>query len=123
MLHDPAGRARARPRAATLIERLREAAGVPVGLYCQGPGGTALAVSLEAARAGADPVATAAYPVAIGAYRASAELFSQALAGVGGDPGLDLDRAWEIATTIDEHLGAGSTRCRACRRTSRCSPR
>ena len=42
---------------------------MPVGLYCQGPGGTALAVSLEAARAGADPVATAAYPVAIGAYR------------------------------------------------------
>jgi oxaloacetate decarboxylase alpha subunit len=107
MLHDPAGRLE--PAAAsTLVKRLHEAAGVPVGLYCQGPGGTALAVSLEAARAGADPVATAAYPVAIGAYRASAELFSQALAGVGGDPGLDLDRAWEIATSIDEHLGAGS---------------
>ena len=107
MLHDPAGRLE--PAAAsTLVKRLHEAAGVPVGLYCQGPGGTALAVSLEAARAGADPVATAAYPVAIGAYRASAELFSQALAGVGGDPGLDLDRAWEIATSIDELLGAGS---------------
>ena len=37
---------------------------MPVGLYCQGPGGTALAVALEAARAGADPIATAAYPVA-----------------------------------------------------------
>ncbi len=108
MLHDPAGRLEP-AAAATLVKRLNEAAGVPVGLYCQGPGGTALAVSLEAARAGADPVATAAYPVAIGAYRASAELFSQALAGVGGDPGLDLDRAWEIATSIDELLGSGST--------------
>ena len=37
----------------------------------------------------------------------SAELFSQALAGVGGEPGLDLERAWEIASTIDHHLGNG----------------
>jgi len=106
MLHDPAGRLE--PAAASaLIVRLREAAGVAVGLFCQGPGGTALAVALEAARAGADPIATAAYPVAIGGYRPPAELFSQALAGVGGDPGLDLERAWEIASTIDHHLGNG----------------
>ena len=47
------------------IGRMGEASGVPVGLYAQGPGGTALAVAIEAARAGADPIATASYPVAM----------------------------------------------------------
>ncbi len=111
LLHDPAGRLDP-AGASALLGRLREAAAVPVGLYCQGPGGTALAVSLEAARNGADPIATASYPVAIGAYRPSAELFSQALAGLGIDAGIDRDRAFEIAGDIDELLGNGAAESR-----------
>ena len=41
---------------------MREASGLPVGLYCQGAGGVALAAALEAVRAGADLIATAALP-------------------------------------------------------------
>ena len=48
LLNDPAG-ALDPFRAGELVTRLREAAGVPVGLYAQGPGGTALAVAIEAA--------------------------------------------------------------------------
>ena len=54
LLHDPAG-ALDPAGAGELIRKLIAAAGVPVGLYAQGPGGTALAVAIEAARAGADP--------------------------------------------------------------------
>ena len=45
-----------------LVARVDEASGLPVGLYCQGAGGTALAAALEAARAGADLIACAVYP-------------------------------------------------------------
>ena len=37
----------------------------PVGLYAQGAGGNALAAAIEAARAGADVIATAVYPIAL----------------------------------------------------------
>jgi oxaloacetate decarboxylase (Na+ extruding) subunit alpha len=105
LLHDPAGQLE--PAAAgRLVERLREAAGVPVGLYCQGPGGTALAVALEAARSGADPVATASYPVAVAAHRPAGELLGQSLEGLGLDSGIDRERLWEAARVIDEGLGA-----------------
>ena len=44
-------------RAGELVGALAEASGLPVGLYCQGAGGSALAAALEAARAGADLIA------------------------------------------------------------------
>ena len=104
LLMDPAG-ALDPAGAGELIRRLITAAGVPVGLYAQGPGGTALAVAIEAARAGADPIATASYPVAMLTTRPAAELLGQALSGLGFDAGIDRDRAWEAAREIEAALG------------------
>ena len=104
LLHDPAG-ALDPAGAGELIRKLIAAAGVPVGLYAQGPGGTALAVAIEAARAGADPIATASYPVAMLTTRPAAELLGQALTGLGFDAGLDRERAWEAAREIESALG------------------
>jgi oxaloacetate decarboxylase (Na+ extruding) subunit alpha len=104
LLHDPAG-ALDPAGAGELIRKLIAAAGVPVGLYAQGPGGTALAVAIEAARAGADPIATASYPVAMLTTRPAAELLGQALSGLGFDAGLDRERAWEAAREIEAALG------------------
>ena len=50
LLHDSAG-ALDPGTCDSVVERLREAAGVPAGLYCQGTGGNALAMAIEAARA------------------------------------------------------------------------
>jgi oxaloacetate decarboxylase alpha subunit len=103
-LHDPAG-ALDPATGGELIRKLIAAAGVPVGLFAQGPGGTALAVAIEAARAGADPIATASYPVAMLTTRPAAELLGQALAGLGFDAGLDRDAAWDAARAIEAALG------------------
>jgi oxaloacetate decarboxylase (Na+ extruding) subunit alpha len=108
LLHDPAG-ALDPAAAGELIRKLITAAGVPVGLYAQGPGGTALAVAIEAARAGADPIATASYPVAMLTTRPAAELLGQALSGLGFDAGLDRERAWEAAREIEAALGDAAT--------------
>jgi oxaloacetate decarboxylase alpha subunit len=108
LLHDPAG-ALDPATAGELIRKLIAAAGVPVGLYAQGPGGTALAVAIEAARAGADPIATASYPVAMLTTRPAAELLGQALSGLGFDAGLDRERAWEAAREIEAALGDAAT--------------
>ena len=73
LLHDPSGSLAAAPRARARRARSREASGLPVGLYCQGAGGNALAAALEAARAGADLIACAVYPVALTLHRVSGE--------------------------------------------------
>src|SRR5215510_4687990 len=52
LLHDPSSSLQPQ-RAQELVGTLAEASGLPVGLYCQGAGGNALAAGLEAARAGA----------------------------------------------------------------------
>jgi oxaloacetate decarboxylase alpha subunit len=104
LLADPAG-ALDPAAAGELIRKLITASGVPVGLYAQGPGGTALAVAIEAARAGADPIATASYPVAMLTTRPAAELLGQALTGLGFDAGIDRERAWEAAREIEAALG------------------
>ena len=80
---------------------------MPVGLYVQGPGGTALAAALEGARGGADPIAAATYPVAVPTHRASSELLCQALAGIGLDSGVDQAAAWDAALLVDHELGSG----------------
>jgi oxaloacetate decarboxylase alpha subunit len=104
LLHDPAG-ALDPAAAGALIGRMREASGLPVGLYAQGPGGTALAVAIESARAGADPIATASYPVAMLTQRPAAELLTQALRGLGLDAGLDRELGWEVARRIESEIG------------------
>src|SRR5205823_3560578 len=71
----------------------------------QGSGGNALAVALEAARAGADLIATAIYPVALTLHRVSGESLAEALAGLGLDTGVDVQRLWEASDLVDEHIG------------------
>jgi len=104
LLHDPAGLLQPH-RAGELVAELRELAGLPVGLYCQGAGGNALAAAIEAARAGADLIACAVYPVALAVHRVSAEAADTALAGIGLDPGVDSDALWRAADLVDEYIG------------------
>ena len=88
-----------------LVERLMEATGLPVGLYVQAAGGTALANALVATRVGADVVATAVYPLALALHRISGESLAEALHGLGRDTGVDVSRLWEAADVVDEHIG------------------
>jgi oxaloacetate decarboxylase alpha subunit len=104
LLHDPAGLLQPH-RAGELVAELRELSGVPVGLYCQGAGGNALAAAIEAARAGADLIACAVYPVALAVHRVSAEGAATALAGIGLDPGVDGQALWRAADLVDEYIG------------------
>jgi oxaloacetate decarboxylase alpha subunit len=104
ILHDPAGSLQPH-RARELVTGLHEASGLPVGVYCQGSGGNALAVALEAARAGADLIATAVYPVALTLHRVSGESLAEALAGLGLDSQVDVQKLWEASDLIDDHIG------------------
>jgi oxaloacetate decarboxylase (Na+ extruding) subunit alpha len=104
LLNDPAAILQPH-RASELVAELREVSGLPVGLYAQGASGNALAAALEAARAGADVIATASYPVALTMHRVSAESATQALAGLGLATGMDLDKLWAAADLVDEHIG------------------
>src|SRR5437763_12287242 len=82
LLHDPSGSLDP-ARARELVTAVREASGLPVGLYCQGAAGNALVAALEAAAAGADLIACAAYPVALTLHRVSGEALAQALDSLG----------------------------------------
>ena len=104
LLNDPASLLQPH-RASELVAELRDVSGLPVGLYGQGAGGSALAAALEAARAGADLLATAVYPVALTMHRVAAESLAQALSGIGMDTGVDIDRLWEAADLVDEYIG------------------
>ena len=88
-----------------LVERLGEASGLPVGLYIQAAGGTALANALVATRVGADVVATTVYPLALTLHRIAGESLVEALEGLGRPTGVDVARLWEAADVVDEHLG------------------
>src|SRR5215510_8671223 len=90
LLHDPSSSLQPQ-RAQELVGTLAEASGLPVGLYCQGAGGNALAAGLEAARAGADLIACAVY--------------AAALAGLQLDTGVDVDALWRASELVDEHIG------------------
>src|SRR5436305_3150973 len=104
LLHDPAGSLQPH-RAHELVTQLHAATGLPVGVYCQGSGRNALAVALEAARAGADLIATAIYPVALTLHRVSGESLAEALAGLGLATGVDVQKLWEASDLVDEHIG------------------
>jgi oxaloacetate decarboxylase alpha subunit len=104
LIHDPSG-SLSPQRAADLVGAVREASGLPVGLYCQGAGGAALAAAIEAARAGADLIACAVYPLALTLHRVSAESGATALAGLGFDTGVDVDAAWRASDLVDEFIG------------------
>jgi oxaloacetate decarboxylase alpha subunit len=104
LLHDPSGSLQPH-RAAELVRAIREQTGLPVGVYCQGAGGNALATALEAVRAGADRVASAVYPVALTLHRASGEGLTEALAGLGLDAGVDVDSLWRASEVVVEQIG------------------
>jgi oxaloacetate decarboxylase (Na+ extruding) subunit alpha len=104
LLNDPAALLQPH-RASELVAELRDVSGLPVGLYAQGAGGNALAAAIEAARAGADVIAAAVYPVALTMHRVSAEAAAQALAGLGLSTGIDMDKLWDAADLVDEHIG------------------
>jgi oxaloacetate decarboxylase alpha subunit len=103
LLHDPAG---ALDPGATdqVIDGLASAAGIPVGLYCQGTGGNAMAMAIEAAHHGAEPIAAACYPVAWTLHRVATEVLCEALTGLDIEHGVDLDRVWQASYFIDEHV-------------------
>src|SRR2546421_4843702 len=104
LLHDPTGSLQPH-RAAELVPALAEASGLPVGIYVQGAGGSALAAALAAARAGAQLLACAIYPLALSLPRLSGAGPAPALAGLGLDPGVDVDALWEATDLLDEHIG------------------
>src|SRR5438874_7674041 len=104
LLHDPSSSLEPY-RAHELVGALREASGLPVGLYCQGAAGNALAAALEAVRAGADLVSCAVYPIALTLHRVSGEALATSLAGLGQDAGVDTDALWRASELVDGPLG------------------
>src|SRR6186997_2513403 len=104
LLHDPTGSLQPH-RARELVTGLRETTKLPVGIYCQGSGGNALAAALEAARAGADLIASAVYPIALTLHRVSGEALAEALSGAGMKSGVSTDTLWEAADIVDEFIG------------------
>jgi oxaloacetate decarboxylase (Na+ extruding) subunit alpha len=103
LVHDPAG-ALDPGTCDRVINELAQATGVPVGLYCQGTGGNALAEAIEAARHGAEPIAAAVLPVAYTLHRVAVEVLCDSLSGLGLEHGVDADRVWEASRFIDEHV-------------------
>src|SRR6266508_232634 len=104
LLHDPTGSLQPH-RARELVTGLREATGLPVGIYCQGSAGNALAAALEAARAGAELIACAVYPIALTLHRVSGEALAEALAGLDLDSSVDVSVLWQASDLVDEHIG------------------
>src|SRR5205814_5072417 len=104
LLHDPTGSLLPH-RAAELVPALAEASGLPVGIYVQGAGGSALATTLAAAQAGAQLIACAIYPLALTLHRVSGEALPEALPGLGLDPGVAVAALWKATDLVDEHLG------------------
>jgi oxaloacetate decarboxylase alpha subunit len=104
LLHDPTGSLQPH-RARELVIGLREASGLPVGIYCQGSGGNALAAALEAARAGAELIACAVYPIALTLHRVSGEALAEALQGLGLECDIDIAALWDASDLVDEYIG------------------
>ena len=105
LLHDPSGALE--PHLVHELDRPASArrAACPVGLYCQGAAGNALVAALEAARAGADLIACAVFPIALTVHRVSGEALAQALSGLGVETGVDVDALWRASDLVDEYIG------------------
>src|SRR5262249_26567696 len=104
LLHDPSGSLK--PHAASeIVTRLHEESGLPVGLFAQGASGNALAAALEAARAGADRIACAVYPVALALHRISGEGLAEALAGLGMEPSVAVEALGRASEVVEAHIG------------------
>ena len=101
LLHDPTGSLQPH-RARELITQLRDATGLQTGIYCQGAAGNALAAALEAARAGADLIACAVYPIALSLHRVSGEALAEALNGLGLECNVDVAALWHASDVVDE---------------------
>jgi oxaloacetate decarboxylase alpha subunit len=104
LLHDPTGSLQPH-KAEELVGALAAASGLPVGIYVQGAGGSALAATLSAASAGAQLIACAIYPLALTLHRVSGESLAEALVGMGLDPGIDVAALWAACDIVDEHIG------------------
>jgi oxaloacetate decarboxylase alpha subunit len=104
LLHDPTGSLQPH-RARELVTGLRDTTKLPVGIYCQGSAGNALAAALEAARAGAELIACAVYPIALTLHRVSGEAIAEALAGLGLECDVDVTALWEASDVVDEFIG------------------
>jgi oxaloacetate decarboxylase (Na+ extruding) subunit alpha len=104
LLHDPSGSLEPH-RSHELVSALSEASGLPMGIYCQGSAGNALAAVLEAARAGADRIACAVYAVALVIHRVAGEGLADALNGLGLGTGVDTQPLWQASDLIDQHVG------------------
>src|SRR6266545_1067811 len=104
LLHDPTGSLQPH-RARELVTGLHEATGLPVGIYCQGSAGNALAAALEAARAGAELIACAVYPIALTLHRVSGEAIAEALAGLDLECSVDVSALWAASDLVDEYIG------------------
>jgi oxaloacetate decarboxylase alpha subunit len=104
LLHDPTGGLQPHT-AEELVHALGEASGLPVGIYMQGAGGSALAAALAAAQAGAQLIACAIYPLALTLHRVSGESLAEALAGAGLGSGVDIEALWEATDLVDDHIG------------------
>jgi oxaloacetate decarboxylase alpha subunit len=104
LLHDPTGSLQPH-KAESLVTALADASGLPIGIYVQGSGGSALAATLAAARAGAQLVACSIFPLALTLHRVSGEALAEALAGMGLDPGIDVAALWDACDLVDEHIG------------------
>jgi oxaloacetate decarboxylase (Na+ extruding) subunit alpha len=104
LLHDPTGSLQPHT-ASELVRALADASGLPIGIYAQGAGGSALAAALAAAQAGAQLIASAIYPLALTLHRVSSEALTEALTGAGLDPGVDVDALWKATDLVDDHIG------------------
>jgi oxaloacetate decarboxylase (Na+ extruding) subunit alpha len=104
LLHDPTGSLQPH-RARELVTGLRDATNLPIGIYCQGSAGNALAAALEAARAGAELIACAVYPIALTLHRVSGEAIAEALTGLGLECDVDVAALWEASDVVDEYIG------------------
>ena len=102
----PVELARSRSVRASSSSTLAEASGLPVGLYCQGAGGNALAAALEAARAGADLDRLRGLPGRAHRCTASPARRSRPRSsGLGLDTGVDVAALWRASELVDEHIG------------------
>jgi oxaloacetate decarboxylase alpha subunit len=104
LLHDPTG-ALLPHQSFELTERLAEATGLPIGIYCQGASGAALSTTLAAERAGADLLACTLFPLALTLHRVGGQVLAETLAGRGRDPGIDVHALWRASDIVDEYIG------------------